>query len=41
MTDNTYNWRLILQAPPVHVHWSGVWGACSALTVSSGGGVSA
>ena len=25
----------------VHVHRSGVWGACSALTVSSGGGVSA
>jgi pPIWI_RE module N-terminal domain len=25
----------------VHVHWSGVWGACSALTVSSLAGVSA
>src|SRR5260370_34530845 len=28
-------------AQPVHVHWSGVWGTCSVLTVSSWAGVSA
>jgi hypothetical protein len=29
------SWRV------VHVHWSGVWGACSVVTVSSWAGVSA